>query len=968
MGSPDLFRALTRSLKGGRSRSISSDSVRLTPQLAVVVAVLYMMAVDGDISDRESSQLQSVVGADSDILHLAIAYAESRSVDQFIAEAPPLLDAKGRVCLLMNVCDSLMADGDLAPAEMALFDRLLGAFGHSRASFGPYFDIIASKDRMSVLGDFDAAAKVDAMTPPKALVVALLYMMSADGSMGEEEIGRLNVVVGSCQALLKASLRYVGQVRAAEFLAAAANVLDERQRQCVLLNVCDTMLSDHQVAGGERELFRRMLAAFGVEAKSFDKYLSVIYLKNEVPRDPVRSSPPVQTAIPGPRSSKRSEGVVFERKRTWEEETGEAGDATRQQTRGPGASAKGRPASEMDTRISRTMQDNIDRMSQELDGGLAMDTLESNSRDDGPADRRALRDGEGAGGASQDHLQGSGAAGKARHRKNDSAMGEARTMRDADGRAGNGQAAGHGGTIPGRHLRDGEGDSDVRALQDAGSGAAGRQGGGGGAAVPGRHWKDADGAADARALRDADGAADARALKDGGGAIDGRRLKDADGAATAHGGAGQGATTPGRHWKDGGAVGDMRALQDADGPVDRQQGSASGATMPGRHWQDADTPGEARIASDAGRAMPATHLVDDRRSFDGVADEDNDGPVQGEQIAGRMGIVSDRTRAIQGHLEAMTAARTITAANKLPKLPHLPFEPRREAGSDPANGTVARRAADPDVDRKNDADWTLATAPGGDGTGLIASISIEDALDGLVADHSRMLLAADEGGPILTDSQATATREDASLNTQLRQWSAILLPALFVTFGSTMIGETVSERSFVTSENMATDARIVHQMASVQQTVYRIAPDAVALAVPAGMPAAGAGPAAATAVSTAASTAASTPVSTTASTTASATTDAADTGELTDRQKADSFLERRKQELMSLFRQHQGASALAAERQQWFVYAKSIVLLGLGMAFWGVLFRSLRMLQVSTAVGIVSLLLTINGYGLFLRF
>ncbi len=90
--------------------------------------------------------------------------------------------------------------------------------------------------------------------------------------------------------------------------------------------------------------------------------------------------------------------------------------------------------------------------------------------------------------------------------------------------------------------------------------------------------------------------------------------------------------------------------------------------------------------------------------------------------------------------------------------------------------------------------------------------------------------------------------------------------------------------------------------------------------------------------------------------------------ELSDREKADQFLERRKQELVSLSQQHQGASAVAAERQQWFSYAQSIILLGLGMAFWGVLYRSMNMLHASTAAGLVGLLLTANAYWLFVQF
>ena len=199
---------------------------------------------------------------------------------------------------------------------------------------------------------------------------------------------------------------------------------------------------------------------------------------------------------------------------------------------------------------------------------------------------------------------------------------------------------------------------------------------------------------------------------------------------------------------------------------------------------------------------------------------------------------------------------------------------------------------------------------------------------------------------MMSEKTEATVGDEKKTNVSLRFRSAVLLPALFVTFGATMIGETMSERLFITNENLATDARIVHQMASVQQSVYRIAPESVQLAVDALGPLAGDASLTAVSVSGAAV--------------------AADS--LSDRQKAESYLEQRKQELMNKFRQHQSSSVVAAERQQWFVYAKSIVMLGIGMALWGVLFRSLRMLNGSAAAGLVGLLLTANGYWLFFRF
>jgi uncharacterized tellurite resistance protein B-like protein len=84
MGSSDLFKALT----GGRKPKTSPQEIRLTPYVAIVSAILYMMAVDGEISERESSQLQSVIGSDEDILHSAIAYVETHGIDQFLVAAP----------------------------------------------------------------------------------------------------------------------------------------------------------------------------------------------------------------------------------------------------------------------------------------------------------------------------------------------------------------------------------------------------------------------------------------------------------------------------------------------------------------------------------------------------------------------------------------------------------------------------------------------------------------------------------------------------------------------------------------------------------------------------------------------------------------------------------------------------------------------------------------------------------------
>ena len=393
MGSADRFPQLVQSLEEGGAPAEISESPALTPRLCVVAAILYMMAVDTDISEYEASQLQAVVGTDADTLKRAIAYSEKNSVDQFLNDAPALLDQRVRLCLLMNVCDSLMADGVMVAAEEQLFDRMLAAMGFAKASFQPYFDAITIKDKTSIFGDFDVAANTTTLTPPLALVVSLIYMMAADGSMAEEEVGRLNAAVGGSPALLKAGLRYVSKVRAPQFLALAAPMLDERQRLCILLNACDTMMSDHKVVKVESDLFRRMLTSFEVTEKEFERYLNIIFLKNDVPEEATRVSAVAKKSdIPALRTSKQEEGVVFQRKKEWEEETGEAGkgeDQTRQAESSTGKRAE--QPSEMETRISNTMRQNTDRLSKELDADTSLESLEKNARTKAPAGTEALK-------------------------------------------------------------------------------------------------------------------------------------------------------------------------------------------------------------------------------------------------------------------------------------------------------------------------------------------------------------------------------------------------------------------------------------------------------------------------------------------------------------------------------------------------------------------------------------------------
>ena len=550
MPSANLFKGLLKNIASekGFVGAGHGGFVGLTPYLSMVASILYMMAADGELSEQECSQLQSVVGGDDQILRRAVQYVETHSIDTFLSDVPNTLEGDDQFCMLMNVCDSIMADGEMAKEEMILFSRMLNALGQSRETFKPYFQTISIKNKRSVFGAFDDTAAKSALTPQIALAASVLYMMSSDGSMAAEEVGQLQVVIGQSQTLLKASLKYVKEIKFHQFIKLAAPLLNQPQRLCVLMNVCDSMLADGRIDVLEKDLFKRMLAEFGVSEANFNGHFKNLFLKNEKPQDIRKGGFQESRNKHDSERIKSKDGAQQHFDRTIE---GQDPNLT-----APPALTE---QSELGTAITRTMQENISKLSGEMASEQDMIVMAENAneyeKEDGVSSKRhqadvtALADPEvkkitqgvdsataraiidtvekaaGVGGskAAQNGLVDSSPA-----RKDIAGAAEIRSMRDAEGAADR------------RSIRDAEGASDTRSMKDA-EGAADR-----------RSMKDADGAADVCSMKDADGAADVRSMNDADGAADVRSMKDAEGAADV------------RRMTDAEGDADLRILDDSD--------------------------------------------------------------------------------------------------------------------------------------------------------------------------------------------------------------------------------------------------------------------------------------------------------------------------------------------------------------------------------------------------------------------
>lgn len=135
---------------------------KMTPHLAFAASLLYMMGADGEFDNEEVGHLLSVLGGESSggtigvgannraLLESAQKYVRRNSLDTFINEAAPLLTDAQKMCILVNLVDSSLSDGQAEREEQVMFDKFLRGFGISEERFLPFFEVIVLKNDRAV--------------------------------------------------------------------------------------------------------------------------------------------------------------------------------------------------------------------------------------------------------------------------------------------------------------------------------------------------------------------------------------------------------------------------------------------------------------------------------------------------------------------------------------------------------------------------------------------------------------------------------------------------------------------------------------------------------------------------------------------------------------------------------------------------------------------------------------------------
>ena len=918
MGKKNLFNRLLKSLSEdeGFVSSSGGGSIQLTPYLSLIVAILYMMAADDEISEQECNQLLSVFGDDQQILQRGLIYVESKSVDEFLAEMPQQVEGDDSLCILLNVCDCSMADGDFSKSEMILFSRMLSSLGHDKNSFKSYFDTISLKHKHSVFGANTDTAGGE-MTPVRALVVSMLYMMSVDGEMAKEEIGQINVALRGSKNLLPEALKYVKRTKFPDFMSAVSPDLNHQQKLCILVNVADIMLSDGHVDRLEQDLFRRMLAGFDISDANFKKHYSNLTIKNERPVD-IRAA-----------SKSGKKGEVVRNTINTDEQKQFAAAGTSAVNQNVKASPASAPAGKISNEIVNKLEKNVDSFESQAKSGGGMDLMAANARASeknsnsaltaspekktpSEPDRNQVKKSANTSAPDISASQTADAPKDDRKLKLRDAQGmsDIRNLRDAEGGesdtrrlrdAEGGESDTHSlrdaedGESDTRRLKDAQGASDIRNLRDAESGLSDTRGlrdAKGDSDI--RRQRDAEGDSDIRSSRDADGDSDMRRLRDAEGEAETRQLKDGEGDSDKRQISKGQSGIKKHHLRDAEGDSDLRKTSDGDGEVDFRKSEDSKAGAKSRQLRDATSGGGKKLnGSDSDNEVIA--LRDDQGA--------NDPELQ---LNARMGYLKSWTGSLNDNLDEFESIDLRHTNKRAMALEMVTIRPDRPA-------VLTLSLVKPYIQTNTQSQENdIVIRPLARNFGMTErqqQIAI-DPVTAPVVDKTRKVLAA-------------------------------LTTGLIVTQGFSSFGLSEAQNTFMTNQLMSSTTHMSVETLTVQQSAFNLTADLMDHIV---------------------------------SKNEGYSSDLRELSKTsaetyrTQAQKIESSADgnESKPSLKEKIKVYENQSAIQLLKLKWFGLANGILMLGFFFSFFGLLFKSKMSVGGSSVVFVLGTLVTLNGFFLFI--
>jgi len=125
--------------------------VRLTPQIIFAISLMYMASADGHIDNKEMAYLSTIMREDISILNQANKYIKKSitngmSFNDFIKKSNDLLSLEQKECILINMIDLMLSDGENAKNQEILISIILMEFSLDSKDYEDYRNVISKKN------------------------------------------------------------------------------------------------------------------------------------------------------------------------------------------------------------------------------------------------------------------------------------------------------------------------------------------------------------------------------------------------------------------------------------------------------------------------------------------------------------------------------------------------------------------------------------------------------------------------------------------------------------------------------------------------------------------------------------------------------------------------------------------------------------------------------------------------------
>lgn len=127
-----------------------SAGVELTPQAALLLGCITMIAADGDIEDDELAIVRRIDGSgDSPHWEAAVRAWKRNELAECVDHVCHFIDAAHVLPLFANLLDIAMADGELAGQERALLEAYVDRLQPDSAAIEKMVEVIGIKNSVN---------------------------------------------------------------------------------------------------------------------------------------------------------------------------------------------------------------------------------------------------------------------------------------------------------------------------------------------------------------------------------------------------------------------------------------------------------------------------------------------------------------------------------------------------------------------------------------------------------------------------------------------------------------------------------------------------------------------------------------------------------------------------------------------------------------------------------------------------